>query len=119
MVRPQFTRKHPPKRYRIVDMDSLVKLVGCKDSTDLQATHKRWVQSALHSNDISRQAHWTESIATGSKSFVEKVKNRLGYKAKGKSVTDDKQQFQLRENVAEFGDSRLQRFDNTFFWENS
>jgi len=111
--------QHPPKRYRIVDMDSLVKLMGCKNLSDLQATYKRWVQSALNSNDTSRQTHWTENIATGSKSFVEKVKNRLGLKAKSRSVTGDRQRFQLRENVAEFGDSRLQRFDNTFFWENS
>jgi hypothetical protein len=62
---------------------------------------------------------WTESIATGSKSFVEKVKDNLGVKAKGKSITGDRQQYQLRENVADFGNSRLQRFNNTFFWEKS
>ena len=121
--------QHLPKRYRIIDIDSLIKLMGCTNLLDLQATHKRWLLSSLNSNDTSRQAHWTESIATGSKSFVKKVKINLGFKAKGKSVTSDRQQFQLRENVAEFGDSRLQRFNantnfvsdfnNTFFWENS
>ncbi|UCD31372.1 MAG: transposase [Desulfobacterales bacterium] len=111
--------QHPPKRYRILDLDSLVGLMGCKELSDLQATHKRWVQSALNSKDTSRQAQWTESIATGSKSFVEKVKNKLGFKAKGRSVTGDNQQFQLRENAVEFGNSRLQRFDNTFYWDNS
>jgi REP element-mobilizing transposase RayT len=111
--------QHPPKRYRILDMDNLVKLMGCKDLSDLQATHKRWVQTAVNSNDTSRQTHWTESIATGSKSFVEKVKNKLGFKARGRSVTGDKQQFQLRENGAEFGNSLLPRFDNTWLWKNS
>ena len=119
----------PPTRYRIIDLDSLAGLTGCTDLLDLQTNHKRWVQASLQANDTSRQAHWTESIATGSKSFVEKVKNSLGFKAKGKSITGDNHQYQLREIVAEFGNSGLKRFNfnttansesdfnNTFFWE--
>jgi len=104
--------------------------MGCTDLLDLQASHRRWVQASLDSNGTSRHASWTESIATGSKSFVEKVKNELGFKPIGKSIIGDKQQYQLRENVAQFGNFRLKRFNfnttansetdinNTFFWEN-
>ena len=121
--------QNPPTRYRIMDLDSLVNLIGCKDLADLQTNHKRWVQAALEANDTSRQAQWTESIATGSKSFVEKVKRSLGVKARSKSITGDNEQYQLRENVAGFGNRRIERinttargdsdFSNTFFWENS
>ncbi len=103
--------------------------MGCIDLSDLQANQKRWVQAALHTNDTARQAQWTESIATGSKSFVENVKKSLGFKAKAKSITGDTQQYRLRENVAEFGTSQLQRFNtaenhdlnlnNNFSWKNS
>jgi len=111
--------QHLPARYRIIDIDNLIRLMGCKDLPELQANHKRWVQTALETNDRSRQARWTESIATGSKSFVEEVKSSLEVKARGKSITGDDDQYQLRENVSGFGNSSLKRFDNTFFWENS
>ena len=93
--------------------------MGCKDLADLQTNHKRWVQASLEAKDTARQAQWTESIATGSRSFVEQVKKSLGVKARGKSISGDNQQYQLRENVSKFGNSRLQRFDNTFLWEDS
>ena len=118
----------PPTSYRIIDLDSLVKLMGCSDLLNLQTNHQRWVQASLNANDTSRKADWTESIATGSKSFVEKVKNNLGFKAKGKSINGNNLQYQLRENVAEFGISPLQHFNtteysesdcnNSFFWKN-
>ena len=73
----------------------------------------------MEAKDTARQAQWTESIATGSRSFVEQVKKSLGVKARGKSISGDNQQYQLRENVSKFGNSRLQRFDNTFLWEDS
>lgn len=107
--------QNPPTRYRIIDLDSLVKLMGCTDLSDLQTHHKRWVQASLDANDTSRQAQWTESIATGSKSFVEKVKKSLGVNARGKSITGGAEQYKLRENIPAFGDSG---FSNTFFLEN-
>lgn len=111
--------QQPPARYRIIDQDNLARLMGCKDLPQLQANHKRWVQAALEANNRSRQARWTESIATGSKSFVEEVKSSLAAKAIGKSITGDDDQYQLRENVSGFGNSSLKQFDNTFFWDYS
>ena len=121
--------QHPPERYRIIDLDSLVSLMGFTELLDFQSAHRKWIQASLDTNDTSRQAHWTESIATGSKSFVKNVKKQLGFKAKGKSITGDRQQHQLRENVAEFGNSNLLTVDNlaernnegnnTFFWDSS
>jgi hypothetical protein len=68
-------------------------------------------------------------MVTGSKSFVEEVKRSLGVKARSKSITGDNEQYQLRENVADFGNPRIEgfntaarggsNFNNNFFWENS
>jgi putative transposase len=38
---------------------------------DLQSAHKKWVEASLHQDEFERQSHWTESIASGSKSFIE------------------------------------------------
>ena len=51
--------------------------------------------------------------------LLNKLKTNLDLKARGRSFVGDKQQSQLRENVAEFGNSLLPRFDNTLFWKNS
>jgi len=116
----------PPDRYRIIDLDSLTRLMGFTNLHDLQSTHKRWVEASLQQNASERQGHWTESIASGSKSFIEEVKNSLGFKAKGKSITAIKDQYQLKENVSFYGVTSLQTVEasqrsddsstNTFVW---
>jgi hypothetical protein len=47
-----------------------------------------------------RQDEWTGSIAVGSKFFIENVKARLGFRAKGREVIKSAQGYQLRENSA-------------------
>ena len=116
----------PPRRYRTLDLDSLVSLTGCRDLPHLQAVHKRWIKASLQADERKRESHWTESIATGSKSFVEEVKQGLGFRAKGKSITSGKDHYQLREDVAKFDNTSLARFGpvdiseasmvNTFLW---
>jgi REP element-mobilizing transposase RayT len=99
----------PPRRYRILDLDSLVRLTGCTDLLDLQAVHKRWIKVSLQADERERESHWTESIASGSKSFIKEVKQSLGFKAKGKSIAGSKDHYQLREDVANFGNTSLDR----------
>ena len=60
-------------RYRIVDPDSLVRLMGCKDLQDLQSAHKRRAETSLRPDKPERKSHWTDSIAVGSKLYIEGV----------------------------------------------
>jgi hypothetical protein len=79
-------------------------------------------------NESERESDWTESIAVGGKSFVDKVKKHLGFKAKGRTIKNKKNYCQLRENIADFGSTSFQGLepdagsnagmDNTFFWNN-
>jgi putative transposase len=85
----------------------LARLTGCTDLPDLQAVHKRWIKGSLQADERERESHWTESIASGSKSFIEKVKQSLDFKAKGKSIIGGKDRYQLREDVAIFGNTSL------------
>ncbi len=43
--------------------------------------HKRWVDEALARAEQIRESKWTESIAVGSRSFVEALKDKLGLRA--------------------------------------
>ncbi len=70
----------PPRRYRTIDLDNLVRLLGFTDLQDLQSSHKRWIEASLRMDESGRESHWTESIASGSKSFIEEVKKALDSK---------------------------------------
>jgi putative transposase len=116
----------PPRRYRIIDFDALARLVGCTDLQELQSAHKNWIKASLRHDEPERQSHWTQSIASGSKPFVEEVKKSLGFKAIGKYITGCKDHYQLKENVSNFGCDPLPEPEttkksdtaatNTFIW---
>ncbi len=98
--------QNPPGSYRILDLDSLVRLMGFANLNDFQLAHKKWIEASLSTAGASeRKSDWSHSIAVGSQSFIEKVKKNLGFKAKGKSITGSNEHYQLRENVTKFGNS--------------
>ncbi len=43
------------------------------------------------------ESKWSQSIAVGSKSFVEDIKEKLGIRAKGREVAGSKELYHLRE----------------------
>ncbi len=118
--------QNPPRRYRIIDIDRLTKLLGFTNLHDFQSAHKRWVEASLTVGKSERESEWTESIAVGGRSFVEKVKENLDFRAKGRTITGNKDQYQLREKVSIFGNTSIHGsesdaghhivMDNSFFW---
>jgi putative transposase len=46
---------------------------------------------------LERESCWTESIAIGSKDFVEKIKTELGVRAAHKTIIDNRGNYELRE----------------------
>jgi putative transposase len=49
-----------------------------------------------------RETKWTQSIAVGSKFFVEKVKDDLGFKAIGRKVVSTGDVYELKESEASY-----------------
>jgi putative transposase len=62
--------QYPPARYRIIDTAALMALLGIHDVDTLQRVHGQWVQQALRAAPAERNAHWSESLAVGSRAFV-------------------------------------------------
>jgi putative transposase len=101
--------------------------MGFTKLQEFQSVHKRWVEASLRVNESKRESHWTESLAVGSKSFIEELKMRLGFKAKGRSITGSNGEYRLRENISSFGKTSMFGFEpvagavvemaNTFFWD--
>jgi REP element-mobilizing transposase RayT len=93
-----FTEIHkPPKRYAIIDLQSLSELSGFADLRDFQRAHRQWVEQSLENGLASRDDRWSESIAVGSLAFVERVKNDLGIKAMHREMLETDGTYALHE----------------------
>ena len=63
----------------------------------LKSSHRGRVDEYPGNGAAGRQDEWTDSIAVGSKSFIEKVKALPGFKAKGVDVMEGGEGYHLRE----------------------
>lgn len=87
----------PRKRKGIIDFDRLMGLLGFENYDDLKDTLYKWVNSAMQTDNRSKENKWTQSIAVGSKTFVEKMKEALGFRVTGRKIISDDDTFELRE----------------------
>jgi putative transposase len=63
-------------RYRIVDREALAEALGV-EVPGLAAAHREWLETALCNGRRIRERRWTESVAVGSRTFVEQVRREL------------------------------------------
>ena len=113
--------QNPRKRYGRIDYQRLLALFQMRNLKELQESIQYWVQDAIESRNYGRDRKWTESIAVGSKEFVDVTKERLGIKAKGRKVVGENGRYELREPAAPykgyFGtENGVLRLENTYFW---
>ena len=73
----------PRERCSIIDHRALMELLGMPSMDALRRSHRMWVEEALARAEQVREAKWTESVAVGSRNFVETVKAKLGIRGKG------------------------------------
>ena len=76
----------------------------------------------MQSEGNKHQDEWTGSIAVGSKAFIENVKARLSFRAKGRNVKEAGDGYQLRENLSSYkvllgGENEDIDFKNSHFWD--
>jgi len=69
--------QNPRKRKSIIDFDRLMDLLGFDNYDDLKDAHSRWVDSEMQNDNRNKENKWTQSIAVGSKTFIEKMKEAL------------------------------------------
>ena len=67
----------------IIDFDRMMGLLGFENYDDLKDAHYKWVDSAMQTDNRGKENKWTQSIAVGSKPFIEKMKEALGFRATG------------------------------------
>ncbi len=90
----------PRERYSIIDHRALMDLLGIPSIEALRRSHKTWVEEALAKGEQARESKWTESVAVGSRDFVETIKGRLGVRAKRRRFSGTDVESTLREPQA-------------------
>ena len=63
--------QNPPQRKGIIDFPKLLELSRFPDLPSFQTAHKQWVNETLKQDQLKRIAMWSESVAVGSKNFVD------------------------------------------------
>jgi hypothetical protein len=79
---------------------------------------------ALRDELSVRDARWSEAVAVGSLSFVEKVKSQLGFKAAHREVIEGGGTYALQEQSEAYGLNLTDKnealsSENTRFWNKS
>ena len=80
------------------------------------------VNETLSNCNNIRQNQWTESIAVGSKGFIETVKEKMGVFAIGRKLQESDGVFQLRERMGAYivnFDSKNDNIEgkNSYYWD--
>ena len=66
--------QEPRRKNVLIDSERLQGLLGAASYDQLRRSHKGWVEEHLGDEAKERQDEWTDSVAVGSKSFIESVK---------------------------------------------
>jgi putative transposase len=114
--------QNPRQRYTLIDYSRLIPLLQMKDVGELQESCKKRVEQNLATSNQSRESKWSESIAVGSKGFIEATIKRLGIKAKGRKIAGSDKTYELREAEVPYGlnftpENGLLRLQNTHYWK--
>ncbi len=106
------------KRYSIIDCACLTKLLQLDNYEKLKNTHYKWIEEELKCNNNQRNSKWTESIGVGNKSFLKKIKEKLRFRARNRSIikTEASDFYQLRECQTSYGKHRDDAISNKFLW---
>jgi putative transposase len=94
--------QHPPRRYRVIDRDSLCALLGVSDDK-LAALQNEWIETALAKGRTEREPQWSEALAVGRRSFVERVQAELSTRALHRRIDEADGAAVLRDPAPAYG----------------
>lgn len=109
--------QNPRARKGLIDFDRLMELLGLETYEQLRQAHFKWVDSAIQAENKDWETKWTQSIAVGSEPFIEKIKEALGFGAKGRKISRVGDSFELRESLKPCGTTNVMEPGNTFLWD--
>jgi putative transposase len=94
--------QNPLDRYGVIDYLALMKLLSINNLTQLQSEHRGWIEAELKKDSAVRKQLWSESLAVGSKAYVEGIKESLGLSAKARQIEKQDGLYRVRESRASY-----------------
>ena len=112
---------NPKQRYTLINRQKLMDFLGIAESEQLCRSLKKWAEEILKSGNNRRDTKWTESIAIGSRQYVEDTQTKLGIKAKGRSIVENNGAYELRDPQTPYNHvfdpkKTSLRQNNSYFW---
>jgi len=112
----------PKKKNVLIKYDKLRALLGMNSYESMRNHYTGWIEDSIGNREIKKDAKWTDSIAVGSKTFVDKLKSLLIGVTVGRKVKKSGDGYELREPVTPYivnfggknGDIGL---ENRHFWD--
>jgi putative transposase len=113
--------QEPRRKNVLINYERLKKLVGAASYDQVRSSHEGWVEEYLGDEEKARRDEWTDSIAVGSRPFVEQVKALLGFRAKGRDIVEGGEGYQVREGSATYhtlfgAEKRHMGTQNAYLW---
>ena len=109
--------QNPRKRKGIIDFDRLMEVLGFDTYEQLKNAHFKWIDSAMQDENNGRKTKWSQSIAVGSEDYIQKIKEALGFRARGRKIRQAGDSFELRETMIPYGSTDSYEVDNTILWD--
>lgn len=94
--------QRPRRKYILIDYEKVSRLSGFDSYERFRTTHAQWIESALIDENLKREDFWTQTVATGSQSFVEAVKKQMHGLVIGRKVRETTEGFELRETQSTY-----------------
>ncbi len=83
----------------------------------LNYAQAKWVNSTIQTNHSDKEKKWTQSLAVGSQTFIEEMKDALWFRATGRKILCADDTFELRETITPYGKDSDLDSGNTFLWK--
>lgn len=93
---------NPPRRYTIIDQKALVSQCGYSSIEQFRNDYQGLVEAAARNGRPLREPVWSESIAVGSITFIENLKEKLVIKVQGKKLVKEQEKCILKEPLSTY-----------------
>lgn len=110
----------PKQRYGLLSWPDLLTLLQMESVQQLQTLMLQQVANALAQGPGNRDSKWSESVAVGHHEFLEKIKDQLGFRIKGREVKQSNDLMHIREALSPqyiLEGPYVLTGDNAFAWQ--
>ena len=91
------------QRYRLLDLERLCWRLATQSVEDVRANLEAALQERIAQDQVKRESRWTESLAVGSLSFVERIKPLILSRRETEVVQTGAEVWELQEAAVPYG----------------